>query len=388
MFQGRYRSESTCMPPSSHLMQWSASRRLFPVFKSFIQSSVRTRQIATMTNSLPLTFACGPYAHTQALANGNVSPGGIALNYITIDHPRDIFDRQASSQEFSASEFSASEYICRYAAGSRDLAAIPVFPSRTFRHSFIAINNNFVRPNHPKDLEGKRIGVQLYTMTAAVWIRGLLSQHGVDLSTITWVQGAMEKPGPHGKPSAKPLLKPVKIEDNTTGKSLSDLLAAGEIDATIGADPPPCLGQAENVSRLFANFRDEEKRYYQSNSIFPIMHLVVIQSSLLSQYPFIATSVYNALDDAKEYARKQMRFLGGLRYMLPWLPEHIDEIDEVFGKNKDGQKTAGDPWIYGLEENRLTLEALVKFLHEQGMIDRIIPLEELFAKVNGQNWKI
>ena len=326
--------------------------------------------------------------HTQALANGTVVPAGIALNCLTIDHPRDVFDRQASSQEFSACEFSTSEYICRYTAGSRDLAAIPVFPSRTFRHSFIAINTDKIRPDHPKDLEGKRVGVQLYTMTAAVWIRGVLSQHGVDLSKITWVQGAMEKGGPHGKPSAKPLLKPVKIENNTTDKSLSDLLAAGEIDATIGADPPPCLGRAANVSRLFPNFREEEKRYYQSTSIFPIMHLIVIQRSLLDQYPFIATSLYNALDDSKEHARKQMRFLGALRYMLPWLPEHINEIDDVFGKEQDGKKTQGDPWVYGLEENRPTLEALVKFLHEQGMIDRIIPLEELFVRVKGQNWKI
>ena len=341
-----------------------------------------------MTNRIPLTFACGPYAHTQALANGAVSPTGIALNYLTIDHPRDIFDRQASSQEFSACEYSASEYICRYAAGARDLAAIPVFPSRTFRHSFIAINTDKVRPSHPKDLEGKRIGVQLYTMTAAVWIRGVLSRHGVDLSTITWVQGAMEKPGPHGKPSAKPLLKPIKIENSGSGKSLSDLLAAGEIDATIGADPPPCLGKAENVSRLFPNFREEEKAYYKVTGIFPIMHLVVIQKSLLEQYPLIATSLYNALYDAKQYARRQMRFLGGLRYMLPWLPEHIDEIDEVFGKEGDGKKVDGDPWVYGLEENRPTLEALVACLYEQGMIDRLIPLEELFVKVNGQNWKI
>ena len=198
----------------------------------------------------------------------------------------------------------------------------------------------------------------------------------------------MEKPGPHGRPSAKPLLKPVKIENNATNKSLSDLLAAGEIDATIGADPPPCLGKAHNVSRLFPNFREEEKRYYRFTGIFPIMHVVVIQRSLLDQFPFIATSLYNALEDSKQYARKQMRFLGALRYMLPWLPEHIDEIDEVFGKDKDGKKVEGDPWVYGLEENRPTLEALVSFLHEQGMIDHVIPLEELFTKVNGQNWKI
>ena len=330
-----------------------------------------------MSSKLSLSFACGPYDRTLALEKGDVKPAGIELNYVNISHPRDIFDRMAGGGEFDACEMSASEYICRYAAGERDLTAIPVFPSRAFRHCNIAVNSTIIKK--PSDLNGKKVGVQLYTMTAAVWIRGVLQQDGVDLSTITWIEGAMEKPGPHGKPSAKPLLRPVTRIANDSGKSLSQLLEEGEIDATIGADPPPCLGKAPHVQRLYPNFRQTEKEYYRETGIFPIMHLVAIKRAVCDDHPFVPTSLYNALDESKDIGLRQMKFLGGLRYMLPWLPDDLDEIEKVFG---------GDPWPCGIEANRKTLEGLVLFLHDQGMIDRVIPIEQLFTPVHGQNWKI
>jgi 4,5-dihydroxyphthalate decarboxylase len=330
-----------------------------------------------MTSRVSLTFACGPYDRTLALEKGDVRAAGIDLNFITVDHPRDVFDRMAGGHEFDACEMSASEYICQYAAGERHFSAIPVFPSRAFRHSFIAVNSTRIKK--PTDLNGKKIGVQLYTMTAAVWIRGLLQQDGVDLSTVTWIEGAMEKPGPHGKPSAKPLLRPVQRVPNESGKSLSKLLEDGEIDATIGADPPLCLGKVSHVQRLYPNFREAEKQYYRDTGIFPIMHLVAIKRSVCEKWPFVPTSLFNALNESKEIGLRQMKFLAALRYMLPWLPDDLDEIEDVFG---------GDLWPYGIDANRKTLEALVHFLHDQGMISRVIPVEELFSPVHGQNWKI
>lgn len=330
-----------------------------------------------MTSKVPLTFACGPYDRMGPLEKGEVKVAGCDLNYISVDHPRDVFDRMMGGFEFDACEMSASEYICQYAAGERRLTAIPVFPSRAFRHSFVAINKDRIKK--PSDLNGKRVGVQLYTMTAAVWIRGLLQQDGVDLSTITWVEGAMEKPGPHGKPSAKPLLKPVNRQPNNSGKSLSQLIEEGEIDATIGADPPLCLGKVPHVTRLYPDFREAEKQYYKTTGIFPIMHLVAIKKEVCEKHPFVPTSLFNACNESKNIALRQMKFLGALRYMLPWLPSDLDEIDDVFN---------GDPWPYGIESNRKTLEGLVRFLHDQGMIDRIIPIDELFAATQGQHWKI
>ncbi|KAL1846423.1 hypothetical protein Plec18170_009149 [Paecilomyces lecythidis] len=277
-----------------------------------------------MTDKLPLTFACGSYDRMDAITKGEIQPADIDLNYIPINNPRDIFDRMIGGNEFDASEMSLSEYICRYADGERDLVAIPVFPSRAFRHGYITINTDLVQ--RPTDLNGKRIGVQLYTMTAAVWIRAALADAGVDLSTITWVEGAFEKPGPHGKAVPKPLLRPVK----RTG-------------------------------------------------IFPIMHVVVIKKAIVHNWPFVVTSMFNACNDSKDLALHRMKFSGTNKYMLPFLQSDIEEIEQLFG---------GDPWPYGLEKNRSTLEAFVSYLYEQAMIPRKIPIEELFAPVHCRNLKV
>jgi 4,5-dihydroxyphthalate decarboxylase len=229
------------------------------------------------------------------------------------------------------------------------------------------------------DLNGEKIGVQLYTMTAAVWIRQVLKQEGVDLDSIERVQGSMESGESHGKPSTLPLIKPVSITKNTSGKSLSQLLEEGEIDATIGADLPPCFGKAPHVRRLFPDFKEAEKAYYKETGIFPIMHTVVIRWEIHEKYPFVATSLYNAFNDAKDVAYRRMRFLDALRYMLPWLPSVIDEIDDVFGC---------DSWPYGVEKNKKTLEALVECLVDQGMIEKKVDVDELFLQPRGQNWKI
>lgn len=139
---------------------------------------------------VPLTFACGLTDRMNVLYTGEVQSEEIDLNFLAIHHPRD------------ASELSTSEYITRHVAGDRIFIAIPVFPSRTFHHGFIAVNDRTV--HKPADLAGKKIGVQLCTMTAAVWIWGLLEQQDVDLSRVQWVEGAMETPQAHNQPSALP----------------------------------------------------------------------------------------------------------------------------------------------------------------------------------------
>lgn len=318
-------------------------------------------------NTLNLSFACGPYDRMDALAKKDIEPLGINLDYITIQNPREIFDRMINDREFDASEMSVSEYVCRYADGERDLVGIPVFPSRAFRHSCIVVNNDIIKT--PTDLNGKKIGVQIYTMTAAVWIRGVLQDAGVDLSTITWVEGDLIKPGSHGNPQVKPLLRPVNRIRNESSSSLSRLLEIGEIAATIGASVPTCFGKAPNIQRLFPNVRQTEKDYFQRTQIFPIMHLVVIKRDVLDRYPFIASSLFKAMNESKEMALAQMKLASTYRYMLPFLPSDLEEIEGLFG---------GDPWPYGVEPNRKVMESLITFLYDQAMIARKVPLEELF----------
>jgi 4,5-dihydroxyphthalate decarboxylase len=322
---------------------------------------------------LPITFACGLYDRMEALQTGEIKPDGLDLNFLVMDNPREIFDRMSNRLEFDACEMSSSELISRHAAKKLPFVAIPVFASRVFRHGFIVVNRKHVKS--AKDLEGKRVGVPLYTQTAALFIRGLM-QHdlGIDLSTIEWVEGSVNEAGSYGHPSVMPLLKKVNLRPNQSGKSLSDMLAAGEIQGVIGSTLPQSLKSSPDVVRLIADYRAQEKDYYKRTKIFPIMHTIVIRNDVYEKHPYVATSLYNALCAAKDLARERMRYSGTLRYMLPWLPDDVAEIDQVFG---------GDCWPYGVEPNRPTLEALVSYMVEQGLIPERIPIEKLFVPTYG-----
>jgi 4,5-dihydroxyphthalate decarboxylase len=319
---------------------------------------------------LPITFACGLYDRMLALYTREVEPDGIDLKFLANDQARDIFDRMLLKREFDASEMSSSEYIRHVAAGNCPFVAIPVFPSRVFRHGHIAVDRKVIKS--PKDLAGKRIGSPIYSMTAAVFIRGLLQEdHGVDLSGVTWVEGGMNTARPHGAPSTLKVADWVRIEAGN-GQSLSERLAAGDIQATIGADLPDAVKTAPHIERLFPNYREVEKDYYRRTTIFPIMHTVVIKREIHEKHPQVAQSLYAAMRKAKDMALGKMRQLGTLRYMLPWLPADLDEIDDVFG---------GDPWPYGIEPNRQTLEALTRYMVEQGLTAKRVPLDQIFVPV-------
>src|SRR5262245_16229052 len=201
-------------------------------------------------SGIPITFACGLYDRMLALHTGDVKPHGIDLNFLPIDHPREIFDRMLTNLEFDAAEMSSSEFIRHAVRANCPMVAIPVFPSRVFRHGYIAIDKRQIR--EPKDLAGKRIGVPLYAMTAAIYMRGLLQHdHGVDLSGVTWVEGGMNDTRPHGAPSKIPLVRPVKLELYTDTMSLNDRLVAGDIAGVIGSALPKAVKTDPNIGRLF-----------------------------------------------------------------------------------------------------------------------------------------
>jgi len=324
---------------------------------------------------LQLSFACALYDRMLPLYTGEVQPEGIDLNFIAIDEPRPIFDRMSGGQEFDVAEYSSSEFVQRFANEQCPFVAIPVFPSRCFRHGFIAVNKKSGIAK-PKDLEGKRVGVPLYTMTAAIFIRGLLQhEYGVDFEKIHWVQGAVNHPGAHGDPHVLPLLKQIPIEQAPRGRPLNDLIEDGTVDATLGTSLPESIRHNPNIARLFPNYVELEKEYYKRTRIYPIMHLIAIKRDVYERHPFIATSLYNAFERAKRIALKKMYNLRALRFMAPWLMRDIDEIHDVF---------AGDPWPYGIEANRPTLEALVTYLADQNLIASKVPVDSLFVEHYGE----
>lgn len=317
-----------------------------------------------------IAFASGLYDRFLPLYTKQVEPEGIDLDFTVIDDPRQIFDRMAAGLEFDACEMSGTEYITHLATGNSPFVALPVFASRMFRHGFIVINTR-AGIKTPKDLEGRRVGVQLYTMSAAMWIRGMLQHdHGVDLSTISWVQGSIDSPGTHGTPTVLPLLRQPDVVNNDTDRSLSQLLEDGEIAAVLTATLPTGLGTHPDLARLFPDFRQVETDYYTRTKIFPIMHFVVIRKDVYNRNPAAAGALYDAFCRAKEIALERLRYSGALRYMLPFLPDDVDEIDRVFD---------GDPWPYGIEANRPTLEAEIQYMVEQDYIAGPMAIEDLFV---------
>jgi 4,5-dihydroxyphthalate decarboxylase len=319
---------------------------------------------------LALTFASCRYDRMEAIHAGDVVPAGIELNCIPFRSGREIFDRMVGGHEFDVAELSASEFISLMGRGDCPFVALPVFPSRVFRHGYIFINTRSgVRT--AKDLEGKRVGLPLYTQTAAIWVRGhLMHEFNVDLATIRWVEGAVEKSGAHGSPHAPALLRPVQIERNTAAEPLGALLARGAIDALIGSRKPDELGRHPDVARLFPDYRRRERELYHRRKIFPIMHLIAMRRDLYERQRWIAQSLYDAFVESKRRARRRMRYAGSLSAMLPWLIDDVEEIDELFD---------GDAFPYGIEANRPTLQALIAYMVEQDFIARPIRVEDLFV---------
>ena len=208
-----------------------------------------------------------------------------------------------------------------------------------------------------------------FRQTAAVWAKGALQHdYGVDLTTIQWVEGGINAARPPDELDLQPE-GPFTLEFAPQGKSLDQMLESGELDALLGARIPTSFGSSNRVKRLFPNFRTIEQEYFRRTGIFPIMHVLVLKESLYREQPWVAESIYKAMVAAKSWVLDRMREGGTLRFMLPWLRDDLEQMEKFFG---------GDGWPYGLEPNRHTLETLMDYLVEQGLMRNKIPLEELF----------
>jgi 4,5-dihydroxyphthalate decarboxylase len=320
--------------------------------------------------TVQLTLACGSYDRTIPLQEGTVTASGIDITFLAM-RPTQLFRRQARHAEFDASELSLSTYTILRSRGDTRMTAIPVFPSRKFRHSHIFVNGDNIK--HPADLEGKLVGCPEFQNTATTWIRGILGdQYGVPASSIRWLSGGLNAPKREG--DRIPLKVASNIELSRIGptKYLSKMLEDGEIDALISANTPDCFGApGSTVRRLITDYKSVEMDYYQQTGIFPIMHTVVIRTSLYNQYPWLAVNLMDAFEEAKRVGRERLEYPGALYSSLPWLTHHLEEIDELSGGT--------DLFAYGIEPNRHVLETFLGYSLEQGLIDRPLSVDELFA---------
>ena len=312
---------------------------------------------------LKLTMACGPYDRTQGLRDGTIRAEGIEINYVAMQ-PAEIFWRMLQYQEFEISEMSMSNYITCVDRGDAPFIAIPAFPSRVFRHGFIFVNADS-GINEPKDLIGKRCGVPEYSQTAAVLGRAILQhEFGIMPNQLEWVQSRIDR-------LRKPLPPDIRLTQAPTGRELSDMLERGEIDALItGNNPESFRRSSPKVKRLFPQYREMERDYYKRTGIYPIMHTVVIRRDVYDRHPWVALSMYRALCAAKERCYRLLMETGSPKATFAWLQAMIEEEQALFGK---------DWYPYGVETNRKSIDALLQFNHEQGLTDRRLTVEELFA---------
>lgn len=325
---------------------------------------------------LSLTFACGPYDRMHALYDGSVQVEGVDLRCLPIGQPMEVFSRMLKNEDFDVAEMSLTHCFTLRASGKARFVTLPVFPSRMFRHGFIFINAK-AGIRSPKDLEGKRIGVQGYQMTAAVWIRGMLhAEYGVSFDKVRWLEGGVNERGVPGgaTTSMRPGGKRLDIGPIAPDRTLGEMLAAGEIDALIGAVRPDTLDTSPDVARLFPDYHPLEVEYFRRTGIFPAMHALVIREELYRQHRWLGTSLYKACEEAKNRSLAQTRFTGALRFMLPWLTESLEEVQAVFGS---------DPWPYGVAANRRMLDAFNQALVEDGFLAAPLKLDEVFVPVEG-----
>jgi 4,5-dihydroxyphthalate decarboxylase len=321
-------------------------------------------------SDLKITIALGDYDQTRDLALGRVRPVGIDLTVLNFD-VEEIFYRFYDRLEWDVSEFSMGMYTSAISRGDNRFIAIPVFPSRVFRHSGIYVRTDG-KIKDPQGLIGKRVGIPQWSQTAGIYVRGLLQDvYGVPFQKIKWVQGGVNDPGRH-EPAVLKLPEGVEVTA-ISDRSLNEMLVSGELDAVITARPPNAFLQSSNVKMLIQDYAKVEADYYRSTGIFPIMHTVAIRRDLYEANRWIARNLFVALESAKERSLKRLSDVTVAHVPLPWISDLRQRFLDA------GAAERGGLWPYGLKYNKPTLEAFLRYAFEQGSCHRLLRPEEIFA---------
>lgn len=326
-----------------------------------------------MSGRVPLTLACWEYDRTAALASGEVRPEGVDLTYLSLP-VEETFFRMLRHREFDAAEMSLSSYVISLGdpggSGAGPFIAIPVFPSRAFRHNGIYVNAASGITS-PGDLRGRTVGLAEYQLTANVWIRGILAEHyGLPVEAVRYRTGGQHQPGRVAK-VAHDLPPEIDIAPIPPDRTLADMLVTGEIDALYTPRiPQPFVQRRPEVRRLFPDARAEEERYYRQTGIFPVMHVVVLRRDVYTARPWLAQSLFKAFEEARQRAAARLAETAASRDMLPWLYAEAERTRELMGPAW---------WTYGLAGNEAGLATFLRYSREQGLARRPIEPAELFA---------
>lgn len=328
-------------------------------------------------SKLHISVAMGDYDRNRALYDGRVQIDGCDPVYMLLN-PEEMFFRAMRSRDFDITELSFSSYLVKHAKGESPYIAVPVFLSRAFRHTSIYVRKDRIK--RPEDLKGCRIGVPEYQLTAVVWARSILQDdYGVNPEDVTWVRGGIDTPG---RPEKIKLDLPpgVTIEAAPEGRTISDLLDKGEIDAFIAPRPPSGAALSNpNVAWLFDDPTTVAKDYYLRTGIFPIMHVVGIRKELAEQNRWLPAAVLKAFGESKAKALDLLADTSATKVTLPFVEEQLKAARETLGS---------DFWSYGVAPNRKTIEAFLHHHHAQGLSCRKVGLDELFHPSTYESYSI
>jgi 4,5-dihydroxyphthalate decarboxylase len=328
-------------------------------------------------HKLPLTAAFCDSEHMRDLVMGRVVAEGIDLTCLN-PPVEEIFYRFLMHQEWDVSELSFAKYVALRAKGDERFVALPVFPSRMFRHSSL-----YVRADGPlrsiSDLKGRRVGIPEWAQTAAVYSRGFLShQYGIDLRSIDWVQAGVNQAGRAEKVE-------IQLPDGinltrVSDRSLNDMLLSGDIHAVLAARPPVAFTEGHpEVKRFFDNCRDVEAAYYRETGIFPIMHVIAVRKEILDAHPWVARNLFAAFDEARRRSLERVLDLTASSVPIPWGNDFAREGKALMGE---------DFFCYGIESNRRTLDAFLQYAHEQGVCERALAAEDIFPPQLQSTYKV
>jgi 4,5-dihydroxyphthalate decarboxylase len=320
-------------------------------------------------SKLNLSIAVGDYDRTRPLADGSVAIDGVKARFLLLS-PEEMFFRAFRHADFDVCELSLSSFTVRTARADNPYIGIPVFPSRAFRHTAIVVRRDR-GIDSPQDLKGRRIGTPEYQLSACVWARGILQdEYGVRPEDILWVRGGMEDPGRIEKLSLN-LPPAVRLEAALPGRTLSELLAAGEIDGIIAPRLPACFADPQaHVGWLFKDTVQTASQYFQRTGIFPIMHVIGVRRTLAERHPWLPATLFKAFSAAKLQALQRLADTSATKVMLPFVEEQLVAARLLLGD---------DFWSYGFTaENRHVLDTFLGYHHAQGLSARRVAPEELF----------
>ncbi len=318
-------------------------------------------------NKIKLTIATTDYDHFRDFRTGAVQAEGIEPIWLTLGH-HEIFSRFTFNREWDVSELSFAKFSAQVTRDNADIIGLPVFASRLFRFGSFYVNRRSGIKT-AADLKGKTVGSPEWAHTAAVYMRGWLhNEAGVKLSDVHWIQAGANEAGRIEKVELN-LPAGVKLT-RVADKSLSDMIESGEIDCALIARPPNCFLRGHpDVVRLFPDFLELEERHFARSKVFPIMHVIAMKRDVLAAYPWVARNLYNAFNESKRRSLERLLDPAVSRYPLPWLPTYAGRMRGLFG---------GDPFPFGIEENRPTLETFLQYTYEQGIAHRRVTPEAIF----------